>query len=73
MPSSNRPLRVQCMTVFFILNFGWIVTVQIWSCNGLEKSLDLTALNKHGKVYEDGSEAFILAMLHSLQWVLQCH
>ncbi|KAI7797608.1 putative acylamino-acid-releasing enzyme, partial [Triplophysa rosa] len=27
--------------------------LEIWGQNGLEKSLDLTALKKHGKVYED--------------------
>ncbi|ROL49160.1 Acylamino-acid-releasing enzyme [Anabarilius grahami] len=28
--------------------------LEVWGQNGLEKSLDLIALNKHGKVYEDG-------------------
>ncbi|XP_073765932.1 S9 family peptidase isoform X4 [Danio rerio] len=27
--------------------------LEVWGQNGLEKSLDLTALNKHGRVYED--------------------
>ncbi|XP_077080050.1 acylamino-acid-releasing enzyme isoform X3 [Siphateles boraxobius] len=27
--------------------------LEVWGQNGLEKSLDLIALNKHGKVYED--------------------
>uniref|UniRef100_A0A8C0YEL0 acylaminoacyl-peptidase n=1 Tax=Cyprinus carpio carpio TaxID=630221 RepID=A0A8C0YEL0_CYPCA len=27
--------------------------LEVWGQNGLEKTLDLTALNKHGKVYED--------------------
>ncbi|XP_058640130.1 S9 family peptidase isoform X2 [Onychostoma macrolepis] len=31
--------------------------VEVWGQNGLEKSLDLTALNKHGKVYEDAQFA----------------
>ncbi|KAK2898631.1 hypothetical protein Q8A67_010049 [Cirrhinus molitorella] len=31
--------------------------VEVWGQNGLEKGLDLTALNKHGKVYEDAQFA----------------
>ncbi|XP_058246617.1 S9 family peptidase [Hemibagrus wyckioides] len=31
--------------------------LEVWGCNGLEQSLDLTALNKHGKVYEDAQFA----------------
>ncbi|XP_036434657.1 S9 family peptidase isoform X1 [Colossoma macropomum] len=31
--------------------------LEVWGCNGLEKSLDLTALNKHGKVYDDAQFA----------------
>ncbi|TSN76509.1 Acylamino-acid-releasing enzyme [Bagarius yarrelli] len=27
--------------------------LEVWGCNGLEKSFDLAALNKHGKVYDD--------------------
>ena len=30
------------------------VTLQIWSKNIKMKSINLTALKKHGKVYEDG-------------------
>ncbi|XP_053481385.1 S9 family peptidase isoform X1 [Ictalurus furcatus] len=37
--------------------------LEVWGCGGLEKSLDLTALNKHGKVYEDGTEAFFCTTL----------
>lgn len=48
---------------FFFFKLGWIVTSQVWGCGGLEKSLDLTALNKHGKVYEDGTEAFFCTTL----------
>ncbi|XP_051526045.1 acylamino-acid-releasing enzyme-like isoform X2 [Myxocyprinus asiaticus] len=31
--------------------------LEVWGQNGLEKSFDLTALNKHGKVYEDAQFA----------------
>ncbi|XP_067251159.1 S9 family peptidase isoform X2 [Chanodichthys erythropterus] len=31
--------------------------LEVWGQNGLEKSLDLIALNKHGKVYEDAQFA----------------
>ncbi|XP_043102724.1 S9 family peptidase isoform X2 [Puntigrus tetrazona] len=31
--------------------------LEVWGQNGLEKSLDLTALNKHGKVYDDAQFA----------------
>lgn len=30
------------------------VAVQIWDPQGLRKSLNLTALNRHGRVYDDG-------------------
>ncbi|KAI4874556.1 hypothetical protein NFI96_029031 [Prochilodus magdalenae] len=33
------------------------VIAQVWSHNGLEKSLDLTALNRHGMVYNDAQFA----------------
>uniref|UniRef100_A0A8B9JGE6 acylaminoacyl-peptidase n=1 Tax=Astyanax mexicanus TaxID=7994 RepID=A0A8B9JGE6_ASTMX len=31
--------------------------LEVWGCRGLEKSFDLTALSKHGKVYEDAQFA----------------
>ncbi|XP_026126571.1 acylamino-acid-releasing enzyme [Carassius auratus] len=34
--------------------------LEVWGQNGLEKSLDLTALNKHGKVYEDAQFACLV-------------
>ncbi|KAI5610310.1 acylamino-acid-releasing enzyme, partial [Silurus asotus] len=34
--------------------------LEVWGCNGLERSLDLTALKKHGKVYEDAQFASLV-------------
>lgn len=33
----------------------------MWGYNGLEKNIDLTALRKHGKVYDDSRKAFDFA------------
>ena len=36
------------------------VAAQIWDHHGLRKCLNLTALNKHGRVYDDGETCFVV-------------
>uniref|UniRef100_A0A8C3AQY0 acylaminoacyl-peptidase n=1 Tax=Cyclopterus lumpus TaxID=8103 RepID=A0A8C3AQY0_CYCLU len=46
-------LRHQCWSILTDRCGFLVVAVQIWDRHGLRKCLNLTALNKHGRVYDD--------------------
>uniref|UniRef100_A0A8D3EFR6 acylaminoacyl-peptidase n=1 Tax=Scophthalmus maximus TaxID=52904 RepID=A0A8D3EFR6_SCOMX len=48
--SGRSPIRGQRAVV---RETGGHQLLEIWDCNGLRKCLNLTALNKHGRVYDD--------------------
>uniref|UniRef100_A0AAR2IPU7 acylaminoacyl-peptidase n=1 Tax=Pygocentrus nattereri TaxID=42514 RepID=A0AAR2IPU7_PYGNA len=56
--SSHSPSGARRVVIWEANNHGvGHQYLEVWGCNGLEKSLDLTALNKHGKVYDDAQFA----------------
>uniref|UniRef100_A0A3B4E8A5 acylaminoacyl-peptidase n=1 Tax=Pygocentrus nattereri TaxID=42514 RepID=A0A3B4E8A5_PYGNA len=53
----NRGVRLRYCQQWSLQYTCTHIHSSVWGCNGLEKSLDLTALNKHGKVYDDAQFA----------------
>ena len=52
--------------------------IQVWDPHGLSKCVNLTALNKHGRVYDDSKTRLLslgpshLSIIWSLIWWLVC-
>lgn len=50
--------------LFHSLLLSLLVAAQIWDRQGLRKCLNLSAVNKHGRVYDDGEFVSMRTLLH---------